>query len=123
MSFIGENGLLLEDDSGIILLEQTDDVPPADFLLLEVAASGNVISNSGATQTWGNTYTMCQVSGFRAKPGELQRRWDGLWVLPQFHEPRNAQDFVRGKSELLTGSERPESAPVFITTAVTQDDL
>lgn len=123
MSFIGENGLLLENDSGVILLEQTDDIPPADFLLLEVAASGNVITNSGATQTWGNTYTMCQRSGRKYKPGVLVKEWTGLWVHPDYLDLRSEQDMVRDKSENLTGSERPESEPVFISTPVQASDL
>ena len=81
------------------------------------------ITNDNATTTFGNTYNICDVSGFRARPGELVRRWDGVWVLPEFWEPRHPQDFVRAKAERLTGSIRPESPDLFISTAVLASDL
>lgn len=54
----------------------------------------------------------CQ--GFRAKPGELLKTWDGLYVLPKFWRPRHPQDLVRAKAESLEGSPRPEPENVFI---------
>ena len=81
------------------------------------------ITNDGAVQTWGNTYNTCDISGFKAKPGQLRRRWDGLYVLPQYWEKRNEQDFVKPRAELLDGSPRPEAQDKFITIAVLATDL
>jgi hypothetical protein len=66
------------------------------------------ITNSNATTDTPNRYNICDRSGFRAKPGELVRTWDGLMVLPEFWEPRNDQDFVRVRAESQSGSKRPE---------------
>ncbi len=123
MSFTGKIGLLDEDLSGVILFQETDDFPPADFLLLEVDDSGTVIVNSNATQTWGNTYNTCMRSGKKVKPGTLIQEWTGLWVDPDFVDKRTEQDFVRTRAEELTGSIRPEADDVFITTDVSVDDL
>ena len=86
--------------------------------------SGTAITNSNATQPTGNSYNVCQISGHRAKPGELVERWDGLLVLPRFSEPRSEQDFVRVHAEKLDGSIRPEPAQDnFITTDIDPSDL
>jgi len=69
------------------------------------------------------SYEICQVSGFKAERGELVERWDGLFVLPRFNEPRNEQDFIRPQAEKLEGSIRPEPGNVFITTRVLPEDL
>ncbi len=66
------------------------------------------ITNDTATTDTGNRYNICDYSGFKAKPGELRKTWDGYYVLPQYWEPRNAQDFVRAKAENQRGSKRPE---------------
>ena len=87
------------------------------------AETGTAITNTGATQPTGNSYNTCQLSGYRAKPGELVERWDGLLVLPRFSEPRNEQDFVRVHAEKLSGSIRPEAIDNFITTSVTAESL
>ncbi len=85
--------------------------------------AGTPIVNSNAVDTWGNTYNICDFSGFKAKPGELIPTWSGLMVLPEYWEPRNAQDFVRVRAEHLEGSPRPEGADKFITTRVLATDL
>lgn len=81
------------------------------------------ITNTNATEDTKNRYNVCQVSGFKAKPGELVQRWDGLWVLPKFNEERHPQDRVRTRHESQQGSIRPEGADTFITTLVSADDL
>ena len=86
------------------------------------------ITNDTATEDTGNRYEVCALSGFRAKPGQLIRRWDGFWVLPKFFEPRNEQDLLRAKSENQHGSIRPEpSTDQFISdlypSGVSTDDL
>ena len=81
------------------------------------------VVNTNAAPYWGNANNVCQISGFKAKPGQLVTRWDGLLVLPKFSEPRNDQDFVRVKPERQRGSIRPEAADNFVSTAITADDL
>ena len=74
-----------------------------------------MITNDTATTDDGK-YNVCQLSGFRAKPGELVRRWDGLMVLPKFIEPRHSQDRVRGHADEISGSLRPEKTDQFTET-------
>ena len=82
------------------------------------------ITNDGATAPANNTYNICNISGFRAKPGELVRRWDGMMVLPEFTEQRHPQDFTQAiPAEKHDGSVSPESSDNFITTAISADDL
>ncbi len=88
--------------------------------------SGTPITNSNATTDVPNRYNICDLSGFRAKPGELIRTWNGLMVLPEFWEPRNDQDFVRSVPEHQTGATRPEPIgnETFLADGeVTADDL
>ena len=93
------------------------------------AFGGTAIENNDAVEDTKNRYNICDVSGFKAKPGELVRRWDGMWVLPEFNEPRNQQDFAYSRSEKQRGAKRPE--PVGSETmvsdlypnGVTSDDL
>ena len=93
------------------------------------AIGGVAIENTNAVEDTKNRYNICDVSGFKAKPGELVRRWDGMWVLPEFNEPRNKQDFAYSRSEKQRGAKRPE--PVGSETmisdlypnGVTSDDL
>ena len=69
------------------------------------------IVNTDATQDAGNRANVCDVSGFRAKPGELRKRYDGLMVLPEFWEPRPFTDFAghgRTRTRLKKGALRPD---------------
>ncbi len=73
-------------------------------------------TNSDATEVPSN-YLICDRSGFRVTVDEgLREEWNGLMVRKDLWEPRNAQDFVRGVSEELNGSPRPEQDDVFLTT-------
>ena len=86
--------------------------------------SGTTIENSGATADTGNRYTICQRSGMKYKPGVLVKEpITNLWVHPNFLDPAHPQLRVRVKAEDLHGSIRPEAKDVFITTAVSPDDL
>ena len=85
--------------------------------------AGTTIENTNAVPYWDNANNTCQLSGFKAKPGELVERWDGLMVLPQFWEARHPQDFTKSVPETQTGSRRPEGADTFITTAISAEDL
>ena len=81
------------------------------------------LTNSTATPYWDNSYNVCQRSGKKVKPGTLVQEWTGLWVHPDYLDQRSEQDFVRARAEKLEGSIRPEPNDVFITTAVSADDL
>lgn len=37
--------------------------------------------------------TICDVTGFRVKTTDVQRRWEGFMVIPQAWHPRQPQDF------------------------------
>lgn len=87
-----------------------------------------VITNDGATTAPANSYVICDRSGFRARvypdrSSELIPEWDNLMILPEYWEPRQSQDFVRARAELLEGAIRPEPDDVFTTTAVKASDL
>ena len=71
--------------------------------------------NTDATEVPSN-YLICDRTGFRVTRDEgLREEWNGLKVRKDSWEPRNAQDFVRGRSDSQEGSERPEQQDVFIT--------
>lgn len=71
------------------------------------------ISNSGAT-AHASSFEICQRTGRKVKAGTLVKEWTNLWVMPEVLDIRSQQDFVRGQSELLTGSIRPESTDTFL---------
>ncbi len=72
------------------------------------------ITNSDATTDAPNHYNICDLSGFRALPGELIKTWDGLWVLPKYWEPKHPQLMVRSRPENQRGSIRPEGEDTFL---------
>lgn len=41
----------------------------------------------------GASNTICDVTGFRVKTTEVQRRWEGFYVIPAAWHPRQPQDF------------------------------
>ena len=81
------------------------------------------IQNADAGPDSGNRNNICQVSGFKAKAGELIERYDGLMVLPQFWESRHPQDMVRTKPDRTYGAQRPEPADTFVSTSTAPSDL
>lgn len=84
-------------------------VDPPPIIVIGLGPNdGTFILNATATTDTPNRYEICDRSGFKAKPGELVKTWDNLWVLPEFWEPRNLQDFVRNKAEQQRGATRPE---------------
>ena len=124
MGQFGFNYVLLEDGSGNILLENDTGLDAfPDKVLLEAAASGASLANAIAQTDSQNRYNVCQFSGFRALPGGLVKSGYGEKVLPKYAEPRHMQERVRVHAESLEGSPRNEAPDVFITTAVTIDDL
>lgn len=41
----------------------------------------------------GTTNTVCDQTGFKVKYSQVQRKWDGTFVIPEVWEPRDPQDF------------------------------
>lgn len=80
-------------------------------------------TNANAT-TESSHYEICQRSGFRYPAGTLVKEWTGLWVAPEFWEPRHPQDFVKPVTETKKGSVSPEPTDYFLSTnEVSVDDL
>jgi hypothetical protein len=44
----------------------------------------------------GDWNVVCWQSGFKCKASQVVRNWQGYYVLPEFNEPRQPQDFVKG---------------------------
>jgi len=74
----------------------------------------------------GDYFVTCDISGFKARYSETKLTWDNLLVRADMYEPRQPQDFVRGRTEDIA-AENPRSvweSPTFIDVGdVTQDDL
>ena len=82
---------------------------------------GSNVTNSQATSEPDNLL-ICDRSGFKVRIAEgLKTEWTGLMVKARFWEPRHPQDFVRGVSEHLRGSPRPEPDDVFLSQTEVQD--
>ena len=79
-------------------------VPPSTFVVDDPGAGVGSQANL-------NSATICDFSGFRIGKRDVGKEtWNGLYVLAEFWEPKNAQQDLRGnRAELLEGSERPES--------------
>lgn len=75
----------------------------------------------------GDHNIICDYSGFKIKRSEAKMTWDGYLVKKEFWEPRQPQDFVRGRRDKISvppGQTRGESTDDFLTSnEVTVDDL
>ena len=75
----------------------------------------------------GDHYCICDYSGFKIKRSEARMTWDGYLVRSDFWEPRQPQDFVRGRRDKISvapGQTRGESTDDFLTdNEVTAGDL
>ena len=58
---------------------------------------------------------VCDRCGFQFKSDQLRREWTGLRVCSKCWEPRNAQEFVRGKAD--------RQAPPWVRPAVDGPDV
>ncbi len=69
-------------------------------------------------QAW-NSNTICDVTGFRVKTSEVQRRWEGFYVIPQAWNPRQPQDFpvVPQKQHVYKDARKSDSDDI-ITQAI-----
>lgn len=94
-----------------------DSVPSGTF-------THGTVTNNDAT-SYGGRNSICQRSGFKAKPEQLVKDWTGLWVLPQFKDTRNPQDLQhsrpredRGISDSVGSDDNPfiSGTAVFILT-------
>jgi len=67
----------------------------------------------------GDWVALCDSCGRKFKASHLKRRWDGLMVCSEDWEPRQTQDYVRGRAEkqipVWTRSE-PSDGFVTVTT-------
>ena len=62
---------------------------------------------------------ICDRCGFKYKFSELRKTWDNLWVCHFDWEPRQPQDFVRGRVDRqVVPVSRPEASDGFIDPAV-----
>lgn len=60
----------------------------------------------------------CDRCGFKYKASETRKEWNGLIVCPKCYEPRQPQDFVRGRRDRQSVPDpRPDPDPVFRPTA------
>jgi hypothetical protein len=71
-------------------------------------------SNADASEK-PTVYEVCQKSGFKTKPAELVRQWDGAWVRGDFLDKRHSQEFVRGLRERVLPPSPPEQDDAYIS--------
>ncbi len=96
-----------------------DDVTPISAWSEEAMIA--LLTNDNATSVLSNNL-ICDRSGF--KVDELKTEWTGMMVRPEDYEERHPQEFVKTRGgEREYGPQNPEDNNVFISTAVTQDDL
>ena len=68
-----------------------------------------MIENTNSSTNEASSFEVCQRSGFKVKRGTLiLEKHSGLWVAPQFAEPRHPQEFVRSRSDKQRGALKPE---------------
>jgi hypothetical protein len=57
---------------------------------------------------------VCDYCGFKFKFSNLKKTWDGYYTCSRCWEPRQPQDFVKGKIDDQSVSvSRPDSSPTF----------
>jgi len=77
---------------------------------------------SGTYYKRGAWNCICDSCGFKYKSTELRKRWDGLMVCKKDWNPRQPQDFVRGKADPQAPPwSRPEPADVFVSSSFVLD--
>ena len=95
--------------------------PPSSVIAWSEAAMIALITNDNTTSAPSN-YLLCDRSNF--KVDELKTEWTGLMVRPEDYEERHPQEFVSNAfNQIDRGAQNPEPDNVFISTAVTIDDL
>jgi hypothetical protein len=75
----------------------------------------------------GSWNIICDYSGHKIKRSNARYTWNGYLVRKDLWEPRQPQDFVRGRRDNMSappGETRGEGTDVFLTAnEVTVDDL
>lgn len=73
----------------------------------------------------GDWNVICDYSGFKILRSEARMTWDGYLVKKEFWEPRQPQDFVKGrKDDQTVPITRSEQSDKFLTNnEVSRDDL
>jgi hypothetical protein len=73
----------------------------------------------------GDFYRICDRCGRKIRSSESKRTWDNLWVCPNDWEPRHPQELLNPapSDRQAVDDPRPRPENVFITTAITQEDL
>jgi len=57
----------------------------------------------------------CDRCGFKMKSDDARFEWNGLIVCPKCYDPRQPQDFVRGRRDKQSVTDpRPDPDPVFV---------
>lgn len=104
-----------------------DTVPSGTF-----GQESNGPENDDAVEVRSN-YEICQLSGFRALPGDpneprdsdLVEQWNGLWTLRKFRDKRHPMERYQARaSERYSPQPRPEQDDAFLATnEVDSEDL
>jgi hypothetical protein len=74
----------------------------------------------------GDWNVICDFSNFKCKRSECRKTWDGFLVRKDFWEPRQPQDFVRGRVDKIAvppSESRSEGSDTFTTDRVLPEDL
>jgi hypothetical protein len=61
---------------------------------------GNLVKGPADYLRVGDFNAECSISGFKRKGSELVKNWQGQYRIPEFNEPRQPQDFVRGMQDI-----------------------
>lgn len=67
----------------------------------------------------GDYYMICDVCGEKHRKSEMKQRWDNLWVDKRCWNPRQPQDFVQARTDIISVPvARPRPVDVFTGPAV-----
>lgn len=69
--------------------------------------------------------TICDVTGFRVKTTDVQRRWEGFMVIPAAWHPRQPQDFpvVPQKQKVYREARKSDADQVVDVTQIDSGDF
>ena len=106
-----------QSDSSAITATPTFDVNAATL-------SGTAIVNTNTSDVK-SQYEISDRSGFKVWPGDLVKdgHIEGMMVTKKEHDGRHPQEHVRSVRDRQYGPVSPEISDVFISTAITSDDL
>lgn len=61
---------------------------------------GEIVKGPADYFKLGDFNAECSISGFKRKASQLVKNWQGQYRIPEFNEPRQPQDFVRGVQDV-----------------------